>query len=470
MADKKLQQKTNLRIPPQSVDSERAVLGSIMLRQGAIHEINDMISAESFYASKHAQIFKIMLELSAKGEPIDLISVSRKLEDRNLIDQVGGTSYLAELTNSVPASTNIKHYADIVAQKNILRKIIEAGVDISELGFREDVDDVYNTLDQAEKRMMGISNHSTGKAFASLKDSLPEAWERLERLHETKGELRGVPTGFKDLDQYLAGMQKSDLLILAARPSMGKTTLALDIARQSASKHNIPTAIFSLEMSSQQLVDRMLAAESRVNAWNLRTGNLSAEHEFAKIRDSLDRLAKAPIFIDDLAGNSIVRMRSVCRRIKAEHGLGLIIVDYLQLMSTAKNYDSMVNQVTEISRSLKGLAKEFDVPVLALSQLSRAVEARGGRPRLSDLRDSGSIEQDADVVMFIHREDKGKDESERTNIAEILIEKHRNGPVGKVELYFDEKTTTFINIEKGNVDSFASSMAQSSKIGDVDGF
>ncbi|MCX6754099.1 MAG: replicative DNA helicase, partial [Candidatus Nomurabacteria bacterium] len=344
-----------------------------------------------------------------------------------------------------------------VVKKNILRKIIEAGDHISELGFREDIEDVFEILDQAEKRMMGINNNTSGHAFQSLKDSLPEAWERLERLHESKGELRGVPTGFHDLDQYLSGLQKSDLIILAARPSMGKTTLALDIARQAALGQGTPTVIFSLEMSTQQLVDRMLAAQSRVNAWNLRTGNLSAESEFAKIRDSLDSLSKAPIFVDDLAGNSIVRMRSVCRRIKAEHGLGLIIVDYLQLMSTSKNYDNMVNQVTEISRSLKSLAKEFDVPVLALSQLSRAVESRGGRPRLSDLRDSGSIEQDADIVMFIHREDKGKDESEKTNIAEILIEKHRNGPVGKVELYFDEKTTTFVSIDKSGVNKFASS-------------
>jgi replicative DNA helicase len=461
MADKK----TNLRIPPQSVDSEKAVLGSIMLRPGAIHEINDIINSDSFYASKHSQIYKVMLELSSKGEPIDILTLSHKLTERSLIDQVGGSNYLSELTNSVPASTNIKHYADIVNKKHILRKIIEAGDDISELGFREDIEDVFETLDQAEKRMMGINNNAGGHAFTSLKDSLPEAWERLEKLHESKGELRGVPTGFHDLDQYLSGLQKSDLIILAARPSMGKTTLALDIARQAALNHGTPTVIFSLEMSTQQLVDRMLAAQSKVNAWNLRTGNLSSETEFSKIRDSLDSLSKAPIFIDDLAGNSIVRMRSVCRRIRAENGIGLIIVDYLQLMSTSKNYDNMVNQVTEISRSLKALAKEFDVPVIALSQLSRAVESRGGRPRLSDLRDSGSIEQDADIVMFIHREDKGKDESERTNIAEILIEKHRNGPVGKVDLYFDEKTTSFMSIEKSNMNQFAPSSG-----GDLDQF
>ncbi|HAE36870.1 MAG: Replicative DNA helicase [Candidatus Nomurabacteria bacterium GW2011_GWF2_35_66] len=444
MSDKK----TNIRIPPQSIDGEKAVLGSIMLRPSAIHEINDIINVDSFYVAKHSNIYKIMLELSSKGDPIDLLTVSNKLKEKGMLDSVGGNSYLTELSNSVPASTNIKYYADLVAQKHLLRKIIDAGGDISELGFTEEVENVFEILDQAEKRMMGINNNMSGHAFTSLKDSLPEAWERLEKLHESKGELRGVPTGFHDLDQYLSGLQKSDLIILAARPSMGKTTLALDIARQAAMNHGTPTVIFSLEMSTQQLVDRMLAAQSRVNAWNLRTGNLTAESEFAKIRDSLDSLSKAPIFVDDLAGNSIVRMRSVCRRIRAEHGIGLIIVDYLQLMSTSKNYDNMVNQVTEISRSLKSLAKEFDVPVLALSQLSRAVESRGGRPRLSDLRDSGSIEQDADIVMFIHREDKGKDESEKTNIAEILIEKHRNGPVGKVDLYFDEKTTTFVSIDK----------------------
>ena len=463
MADKK----TKLRVPPQSVDAEKAILGSIMLRPGAIHEINDIINPDSFYATKHSQIYKIMLDLSSKAEPIDILSVSHKLEEKGLLDQMGGSSYLIELTNSVPASTNIKYYSDVVNKKSILRKIIEAGDHISELGFREEVEDVFDILDQAEKKMMGINSNAGSHTFRSLKDSLPEAWERLERLHENKGELRGIPTGFYDLDQYLSGLQKSDLVILAARPSMGKTTLALDIARQAALKHGTPTVIFSLEMSTQQLVDRMLAAESKVNAWNLRTGKLSTENEFSKIRDSLDRLSKAPIFVDDMAGNSIMRMRSVCRRIRAEHGLGLIIVDYLQLMSTSKNYDNMVNQVTEISRSLKALAKEFDVPVLALSQLSRAIESRGGRPRLADLRDSGSIEQDADVVMFLHREDKGKDESEKTNIVEILIEKHRNGPVGKISLFFDEKFTTFMSIDKKNTDSFN---LQSPGTDEIDGF
>ena len=288
-----------------------------------------------------------------------------------------------------------------------------------------------------------------------MKDALPEAYERLEKLHENKGMLRGVPTGIRDLDEMLSGLQPSDLIILAARPSVGNTTLALDMARMSATNYDKSVLIFSLEMSSQQLVDRMLSAESKVNAWNLRTGRINGDNDFSRLRDSLDKLSKAKIFIDDQPGNSIARMKATSRRIKAEKGLDFIVVDYLQLMTTSKNHDSMVNQVTEISRSLKSLAKELDVPVLALSQLSRAVEARGGKPRLSDLRDSGSIEQDADVVMFIHREDKGKDESERNNIAEILIEKHRNGPTGKVELYFDGKTTSFLNLEKSNLSDFA---------------
>jgi len=274
--------------------------------------------------------------------------------------------------------------------------------------------------------------------------------------------LRGIPTGFRELDNKLAGLQKADLVILAARPSMGKTSLALDIARQSAVGYSVPVGIFSLEMSSQQLVDRMLAAESRVDAWKLRTGKLNAADEFGKIRDSLDRLSQAPIYIDDHPANNILKMRSVARRLKSEKGLGLIIVDYLQLMAptAARHQDNLVQQVTEISRSLKHLARELDIPVLALSQLSRAVESRGGRPRLSDLRDSGSIEQDADVVMFIHREDKYKEDSDRPNIAEILIEKHRNGPTGKVELYFDEKRATFLSLDKTVAGEFGGKSAE----------
>ena len=446
-----------LRIPPQSLESEQAVLGSIMLRKDAIHEIEDMIFPECFYAEKHKKIFRAMQDLSQENEPIDMLSLSEKLAEQKLLEAVGGKKYLAEIVSTVPSSTNVKHYAEIVQKKHVLRSLIEAADYVSELAFEESDDHMDDILDMAEKKVFGVVSSPKNQKYTNLRDALPEAWERLEKLHEHRGTLRGLPTGFRDLDTMLSGLQKSDLIIIAARPSMGKTTLALDIARMTATMHEKAVVIFSLEMSSQQLVDRMLSAESRVNAWNLRTGRLSSDREFSQLRDSLDKLAKAPIYIDDQPGNSIVRMKAISRRLKAEKGLDLIVVDYLQLMATSKNYDSMVNQVTEISRSLKNLAKELNVPVLALSQLSRAVESRGGKPRLSDLRDSGSIEQDADVVMFIHRDDKGKEESEKTNIAEILIEKHRNGPVGKIELYFDEKTTTFLNLEKSNLSEFAPS-------------
>ena len=439
----------NIRIPPQHLESEQAVLGSIMLRKDAMHEVEDMVSADSFYAEKHKIIFQAMLDLDNKNEPIDMLSLSTKLDEKKQLERIGGNQYLAEIVNTVPSSTNVKHYADIVQKKFMLRNLIDAADYVSELAFDEGDDHMDDILDLAEKRIFSVVSSPKNQKFVNLKDALPEAYERLEKLHENKGELRGLPTGFKDLDLMLSGLQNSDLIILAARPSMGKTTLALDIARMSSVQHGKSVIIFSLEMSSQQLVDRMLSAESRVNAWNLRTGRLSSDRDFSQLRDSLDKLAKAKIYIDDQAGNSIVRMKALARRIKAEKGVDLIVVDYLQLMSTSKNYDSMVNQVTEISRSLKSLAKELDVPVLALSQLSRAVESRGGKPRLSDLRDSGSIEQDADVVMFIHRDDKGKDESEKTNIAEILIEKHRNGETGKVELFFNDKKVTFQSMAKG---------------------
>lgn len=458
--------KNNLRIPPQSLDSEKAVLGSIMLRKEAMQDVEDVISPDSFYAQKHKIIFEAMLDLYLKNEPIDMLSLSTKLMEKKQLDQIGGNQYLAELTSTVPSSTNAKHYAEIVQKKFVLRSLIEAADFVSELGFEEGVDHMDDILDMAEKKIFSVISSPKSQKYISMKNALPEAWERLEKLHEQKGALRGTPTGFKDLDSILSGLQNSDLIILAARPSVGKTTLALDIARMSATVHDKSVLIFSLEMSSQQLVDRMLSAESRVNAWNLRTGRLSSDREFSLLRDSLDKLAKAKIYIDDQPGNSIARMKGLARRLKKEKGLDMIVVDYLQLMTTSKSYDSMVNQVTEISRSLKSLAKELDVPVLALSQLSRAVESRGGKPRLSDLRDSGSIEQDADVVMFIHREDKGKDESERTNIAEILIEKHRNGPTGKVDLYFDEKTTTFLNLEKSSLSDFTPAKVQ----GDLDDF
>ncbi len=425
-----------------------ALLGSIMLRPEAMYEIIDIISVDSFYSEKHRIVFETMMDLFTKRQPIDMLSVSAKLKEKNWLDQIGGNTYLTEIVNVVPSSSNIVYYAQIVQKKYMMRRLIEASDFISQIGYDENKE-LEEILDGAEKKLFEVTNFNTSHKFVHLKDELAEAWERLDRLHTEGKSMRGIPTGFAEIDNKLSGLQKSDLIILAARPSMGKTSLALDIARQTAVNHNTPVGIFSLEMSSQQLVDRMMAAQANVDAWKLRTGTLSRQDDFDALRESLDKLNKAPIFIDDQPGNNILKMRSVARRLKSEHGLGLLVVDYLQLMvPTQTKNDNVVQQVTEISRSLKNLARELDVPVLALSQLSRAVEQRGGRPRLSDLRDSGSIEQDADVVMFIHREDKYKDEAEKNNIAEILIEKHRNGETGKVDLFFNDKKATFQSIDK----------------------
>ncbi len=448
----------HLRIPPNSTESERALLGALMIRPEGMNESIDVLSPDAFYSEKHRIIYRAMLELFNKNEPIDIESVRAVLSDHKQLDAVGGVAYLAELAGEVPAASNAHHYASQIQKKHMLRGLIDAGEYVAELGYDEG-EELEETLDKAEKKIYEVTSTPTLSKFTSLREALAGAWERLEHLHQHKDELRGVRTGFKDLDNLLAGLQKSDLIILAARPSMGKTALALDIARQSAVNHQVPVGIFSLEMSAQQLVDRMVAAEAKVNSWSLRTGRISTDEDFAKIRDAYDRLSQAPIFIDDQPGNNILKMRSVARRLKKENGLGLLIVDYLQLMvpTNTRAADSMVQQVTEISRSLKHLARELDVPVLALSQLSRAVEQRGGKPRLSDLRDSGYIEQDADVVMFIHRDDKRNEASEKPNIAEILVEKHRNGPVGAIELYFDEKRTSFVTLEKSDFGAFESS-------------
>ncbi len=446
----------DLKIPPQNIEAEKALLGSIMIRGEVMHDIVDLIGEASFYSNQHKSIWGTLFELHTKGTPIDMLSVSARLKEKSLLDQAGGLTYLTEIVNSVPSSTNAEHYAEIVQKKYTMRELLRAAEHITGLGYDEEAD-LHEILEKAEKSLYAVTNKTGSHKFVALKDTLHEAWERLDHLHKTKGELRGVPTGFIELDNKLAGFQKSDLIILAARPSMGKTSLALDIARKTAVNHKIPVAIFSLEMSSQQLVDRMLSAESQVDAWKIRTGHdLSVQNDFKAIGDAISRLSEAPIFIDDQAGNNILKMRAVARRLKNEKGLGLIVVDYLQLMvpsNTRNNGDNMVQQVTEISRSLKTLARELDVPVLALSQLSRAVEQRGGKPRLSDLRDSGSIEQDADVVMFIHRE-TDIDAGGRKEETEILIEKHRNGPTGIAKLFFDSKKTTFLSMDKADFGGF----------------
>lgn len=454
-----------VRVPPQNADAEMALLGSVMLRPDAVGEVLDLITPDTFYAERHRLIWKAMLDLFSKGSPIDLLSLTTRLKDLGILEQAGGASYLTEVVSVVPSASNIRHYAELISKKSIMRSLIAAAEYLNELGY-EEAGDVEELLDRAEKRVFEIGNTTGIQPYLELKETLGEAWERLDRLHRLKDGLRGIPTGFKALDLKLSGLQKADLVILAARPSMGKTSLALDIARQTALWYGTPVGIFSLEMSAQQLVDRMLAAESRVDAWKLRTGRLDLAGEFDKIRDALDRLSKTPIFIDDRPANNILKIRSIARRLKSEKGLGLVIVDYLQLMlpTEFRRSDSTVQQVTEISRSLKHLARELDVPVLAISQLSRAVESRGGKPRLSDLRDSGSLEQDADIVMFIHREDRYREDSDKPNIAEILIEKHRNGPTGKVELYFDDSKATFLPLEKGEFAHFGGGTTAEGKV------
>lgn len=455
MADRQPAISKHLRTVPHNLDAERALLGAILLKTDVMHDISVTIVPESFYADKHRQIYQAMITLFMKGDPIDLLSVSTQLKNAEQLDRVGGASYITELIETVPAAGNAHYYAELVQSKAILRGLINAADDIAEMGY-SDPENIDETLDQAEKKVYNVTNAIVTQKFKTIGSSLTEAWERFEHLSANQDEKRGVPTGFHSLDNILAGLQKSDLIILAARPSMGKTTFALDLARNAALS-GAHVGIFSLEMSDQQLVDRMLAAEAGVDSWKLRTGKLKTDQEFEAVQAAMAKLSEAPIHIDDQPGTNILKMRSSARRLKNEHGLDLLIVDYLQLMhpTASKASDSMVQQVTEISRSLKLLARELDVPVLALSQLSRAVEQRGGKPRLSDLRDSGSIEQDADVVMFIHREDKINKESDRPNIAEIMVEKHRNGPVGSCELYFDGQHVRFLNLDTHHVSSAA---------------
>lgn len=445
---------TRFRKAPNNIDAERALLGAIMLAPEAMHDVSAIIYPESFYADKHREIFRAILAIFMKGDPIDVLSVSAKLRANDQLERIGGATYLTDLAASVPAASNAMYYAQLVQDKSILRGLIRAAHTIADLGY-QDPENVENAMDIAEKSIFEVTNAPTSAKFKTIGSSLVEAWERFEKLNSSGENVhRGVPSGFAAVDNILSGFQKSDLIILAARPSCGKTTFALDIARNAAIQHKKHVGIFSLEMSDQQLVDRMLASEASVDSWKLRTGKLSNDDEYERVQQAMARLSEASIHIDDQPGTNILKMRSSARRLMNEHGLDLLIVDYLQLMSptATKASDSMVQQVTEISRSLKILARELDIPVIALSQLSRAVEQRGGKPRLSDLRDSGSIEQDADVVMFIHREDRmNKDKpAERPNIAEILVEKHRNGAVGSAELYFDGQHVRFLNLDNNH--------------------
>jgi len=440
------------KLPPQSIEAEQSLLGSLMLDRNAITKVADFLQPKDFYRATHQEIYQACQDLFEKGEPIDILSVSNRLREKNLLDEIGGHSYLTELINSVPTASHVLNYAKIVQRKRILRDLIEASHEIGILGYNE-TEDTDLLLDQAEKRIFSIAQKSLSQNFIPVKATLEEAFERIDRLSKHQEGLRGVPTGFTDLDNILAGLQKSDLIILASRPGLGKSALATNIAANIAISQKVPVGIFSLEMSKDQVVDRLISSLSGVDLWRLRTGRLSGEgdeNDFSRIQDALGILSEAPIYIDDAASSNILQMRAMARRLQADKGLGLIIVDYLQLMEPRNPSDQIVKQVTEISRSLKGLARELNIPVLALSQLSRAVEQRSPqRPRLADLRESGSLEQDSDVVLFIYREDRYRSETPRKNIADIIIAKHRNGPVGSIELYFDERIVSFRNLEKG---------------------
>ncbi len=439
-------------LPPQNIEAEKSVLGSIILDKESINKVADFLSSGDFYVRAHQMIYDGAVKLYEKNEPIDLLSISNKLRELNTLDAIGGVGYLTSLVNSVPTAAHIVNYAKIVNNKKILRDLIDSAHHIIGLGHQEE-HDIEELLDQAEQKLFAVSQKSVQQNFSKIGgELLKEAFERIDRLHKGDGTLRGRATGFYDLDNYLAGLQKSDLILLAARPSVGKTSLALDIARNVAKKEKVPVGLFSLEMAKEQIIDRILAAEAKISVWKLRTGKLSSvgdDNDFQKIAHALDSLAQMPIFIDDTPSPTILQMRAMARRLQAQHGLGLLVVDYLQLIRPSQNIDSEVQQVTEISHGLKALARELNIPVLAVSQMSRSSEMRTDqRPKLSDLRSSGSLEQDADVVMFIYREDKTKRDSEKKNIAEIMIEKHRNGPTGMIELYFDDQCSSFKSLAK----------------------
>ena len=444
---------TNLKVPPQDIEAEKSLLGSLMLDKEAITKVADMLHPEDFYKRNHQYIYQVVEDLFTRGEPIDLIAISSKLQERGQLENMGGTAYLTELINTVPTSSHVLTYAKIVQKKRILRDLISTGTEISMMGFDEE-EEPDDLLDSAERKIFGITQKNLTQSFLPIKPYLAEAFERIERISKQKGALRGVSTGFNGLDSLLSGLQPSDLVILAARPSMGKSSLALDIAKNVALKEKKAVGIFSLEMSKDQLIDRLISSESNIDSWKLRQGMLSADGEqndFVCIQHALGTLSEAPIFIDDASSCSVLQMRAMARRLQASHGLGLIVVDYLQLIEPNNKILNSVQQITEISRQLKGLARELNIPVLALSQLSRAVEQRTPKvPRLSDLRDSGAIEQDADVVLFIYREDVYQEESPRKGVADIIIAKHRNGPIGRVELFFDKQRACFRNIDTGH--------------------
>ncbi|MBI4039005.1 replicative DNA helicase [Candidatus Daviesbacteria bacterium] len=430
------------KLPPQNIEAEQSLLGSLLIDKDAIVRISEILRPDNFYRfEQHGPIYEAVQKLFEKREPIDLITISDELKKRGVYDKVGGSAYLTTLVNIVPTSAHIEHYAKIIKEHAVRRRLIIQATQLIQKSYDES-EEVNELLESAETGIFAISQEHIARDFLPIKDALTESFDRLDELQKSSGKLRGVPTGFRDLDVKLAGMQNSNLIILASRPGQGKTSMALNIAQYVAVSAGLPVGIFSLEMSQEELVDRLLVGQADIDAWKLKTGRL-AESDFDKLSLAMGELAEAPIFIDDTPGNAISEMRTKARRLQIEHGLKLLIVDYLQLIK-GRNLENRVQEVSEISQSLKNLARELKIPVLAISQLSRAVEQRGTRrPQLADLRESGAIEQDADVVMFIYREDL-----ERPEQVTLDIQKHRNGPTGEIQLVFRADRTKFYGLEK----------------------
>jgi len=436
------------KLPPQNLDAEMSLLGAVLIDEETLADISEHVKPHDFYDKRHGLVYEAMMRLYERHKPVDLLTLTEELKKKNDIETIGGSAYLTELTNYVPTAAHAEAYAELVSQKAIRRRLIKAGAEISEMSFDEETS-TEELLGQAEAQLFSVSDASLKNDLVSIESILTDSFDRMEELHRNKGQLRGVRTGYRDLDNMTAGLQRSDLIILAARPAMGKTTLVTNLAYNVATIAKQPVLFFSLEMSKEQLVDRMLADASGVDAWNIRTGNLS-DDDFSKLSDAMGEMAEAPIFIDDTPGVSVLEMRTKARRAAHEQPLGLIIIDYLQLMQgSGKSDGNRVQEVSEISRGLKLIARELNVPVIALSQLSRSVETRSPQiPQLSDLRESGSIEQDADIVMFIYREAYYNPETERENITDLIIAKHRNGPTGKVELFFHPERLRFMSLDR----------------------
>jgi replicative DNA helicase len=441
---------------PSNLEAEASLLGAILIDADALVKIADTISSFDFYDPRHQRIYEAVNQLYEKRSPIDVLTLADQLKNNSALDLVGGPSYLTELTNFVPTASHVEQYAEIVAQKSLRRRLIKASQQIVELGYDESKA-LKELVEEAEMQLFQVSQSHVKQSVVSIETILAASFDRLDDLHKDKAKIRGVPTGFRDMDDILAGLQRSDLFILAARPSMGKTALALNLAHNVATLSKQPVLLFSLEMSKEQLVDRLLSMESGVDAWALRTGNLN-DSDFEKIGNAMGTLSEAPIYIDDTPGITVSDLRTKARREAHQHPLGLIIVDYLQLMSGGSRFggsENRVQEISEISRGLKGIARELDVPLIALSQLSRSVESRNPQiPQLADLRESGSIEQDADVVAFIYREEYYNPESDKKGITSILIKKHRNGPTGDIDLFFDKQKQRFRSLDKKHTTPF----------------